>query len=310
MKPFMPRSLQIILRRQRVRLKLPLYRDIWPINESAGKPPDGWLGWPQGKKFALILSHDVEREKGLWRCHQLIELEKGLGFRSSFNFVAEDYQVPAELRHYITSSGFEVGIHGLHHDGNLYSSKETFYKQAFLINRYLEEWGAVGFRSPSMFHDLNLLQGLNIDYDASTFDTDPFEPQPEGVNTIFPFWVRDDYEEKGYTELPYTMPQDFTLFIIMGNKNIDIWKNKLDWIAEKGGMAFLNTHPDYMTFNDEWTSAEEYPVRYYKELLEHIEKQYKGQYWNVLPKDIAGFWKKVMIGQGKERCNANTILAE
>ena len=39
---------------------------------------------------------------------------------------------------------------------------------------------------------------LNIAYDASTFDTDPFEPQPDGVNTIFPFWVprRSESEDR------------------------------------------------------------------------------------------------------------------
>jgi hypothetical protein len=84
--------------------------------------------------------------------------------------------------------------------------------------------------------------------DASTFDTDPFEPQPEGMGTIFPFWVHDGSKTKGFVEIPYTLPQDFTLFVLMREKNIDIWKKKLDWIVEKGGMALLITHPDYMIF--------------------------------------------------------------
>jgi len=37
----------------------------------------------------------------------------------------------------------------------------------------------------------------------------------------------------------------------MKEKNINIWKHKLDWVASKGGMAFLNTHPDFMNFNGE-----------------------------------------------------------
>jgi hypothetical protein len=57
------------------------------------------------------------------------------------------------------------------------------------INHHLKEWGAVGFRAGFMFHELEWFHTLNIEYDASTFDTDPFEPQPDGVNTIFPFWV-------------------------------------------------------------------------------------------------------------------------
>ena len=35
----------------------------------------------------------------------------------------------------------------------------------------------------------------------------------------------------------------------MKEQNIEIWKNKLNWITEKGGMVLVNTHPDYMNFN-------------------------------------------------------------
>jgi hypothetical protein len=40
-----------------------------------------------------------------------------------------------------------------------------------------------------MLRNLDWLGDLNIQYDGSTFDTDPFEPQPDGAGTIFPFWV-------------------------------------------------------------------------------------------------------------------------
>ena len=99
------------------------------------------------------------------------------------------YTVPAELREWLTSHGFEVGVHDLNHDGHLFSSRESFQHKARRINSYLEEWDAVGFRSGFMLRNLEWIHDLNIAYDASTFDTDPFEPQPDGVNTIFPFWV-------------------------------------------------------------------------------------------------------------------------
>jgi hypothetical protein len=41
-------------------------------------------GWPNGKKFALVLTHDVESAEGLDKCYQLAEIEERLGFRSSF----------------------------------------------------------------------------------------------------------------------------------------------------------------------------------------------------------------------------------
>jgi len=47
----------------------------------------------------------------------------------------------------------------------------------------------VGFRAPAMHDNLEWISELNLEYDLSTFDTDPFEPQSDGVGTIFPFKV-------------------------------------------------------------------------------------------------------------------------
>ena len=76
----------------------------------------------------------------------------------------------------------------------------------------------------------------------------------------------------------------------MRKKTINIWKKKLVRIAENGGMALLNTHPDYMHFGNGKPGLEEYPADYYAELLEYIKDKYKGRYWHVLPKEIARYW--------------------
>ena len=292
MKPFISRQLQIALRRKIVLKKRLACANIWPIDQKANKPPDEWSGWPEQKRFALVLTHDVESAKGLNKCYELIRLEEHLGFRSSFNFVAEGYNIMPELRHYLTSKGFEVGMHGLYHDGNLYKSKKIFHRQAVRINQYLKEWGSVGFRAPSMYHNLDWTHSLDIEYDASTFDTDPFEPQPDGMGTIFPFFVQGNSSRKGYVELPYTLPQDFTLFVMLKEKNIDIWKQKLDWIVENRGMALFITHPDYMNFDGKKLGIEEYPIKYYEDFLNYVKSKYDGQYWHVLPKDVARFYKE------------------
>lgn len=288
-KPFIPRYLQIIMRRQIIHIRRKQFGHVWPIDPEAGKPPIDWPGWPDRKTFAFVLTHDVDRACGQEKSRQLMEIEKSLGFRSSFNFVPERYTVSEELRDHLINNGFEVGIHGLKHDGKLFLSKRIFQQRAVRINHYLAEWDSRGFTSPSMHHKLDWMHHLKISHATSTFDTDPFEPQPDGVRTIFPFWVRSDSSPKGYVEVPYTLPQDFTLFILMRESNIDIWKEKLDWIAEKGGMAVLNSHPDYMDFGGKKPRREEYPARYYTEFLEYVKCNYEGQYWHVLPKDIAAF---------------------
>ena len=215
-------------------------------------------------------------------------MEMGLGFRSSFNFVPEgEYITPEPLRAFLSEHGFEVGVHDLHHDGTLYRSWESFKKEAHKINHYLASWGAVGFRSAFMFHNLRWLQDLNILYDASTFDTDPFEPQPDGMNTIFPFGVsRKDCA--GYIELPYTLPQDSTLFLLLQETATDVWKRKLDWVAAHGGLALVNVHPDYMNFERRRRSSE-YPAELYTSFLEYVINRYQTRCWFALPRDVAKY---------------------
>jgi len=291
LRPLIPRFVQIYLRRYLINKKRKLYGHIWPIDESAGSLPEGWPGWPDGKQFAFIIMHDVDTIDGHDRCLQLADIEEKLDFRSIFYFVPERYQVSEGLRNELIKRGFGVGVHGLNHDGKLFSSKSVFDRRAKRINKYLKQWGTEGFSSPAMHHNLDWMPALNIKHATSTFDTDPFEPQPDGVRTIFPFWAPRNSYPDGYLELPYTLPQDFTLFVLMQEKNIDIWKKKLDWIAEKGGMALFNSHPDYMNFGGNKSDFEKYPVEFYKEFLVHVKNKYKGQYWNALPKDIARFWK-------------------
>lgn len=292
LKPAIPRGLQLVVRRQIIRALMARNADVWPIDERASRQPANWSGWPEGKKFALVLTHDVETDKGQQRCLELMDIEESMGFRSSFNFVAERYAVSPSLLRRLTERGFEVGLHGLYHDGKYFDSRKIFKERTAKINRYLKEWQVVGYRSPSMLHKSGWLHKLDIEYDASTFDTDPFEPQADGVGTIFPFHVTDGAGPKGYVELPYTLPQDFTLFCLMKEQGIDIWKRKLDWIVSHGGMALVIAHPDYMHQGGSKLGHEEYPIDYYLQFLEYVKKRYEGAYWHVLPKEMAAYWKK------------------
>jgi uncharacterized protein len=289
LKPIIPRRLQIEARKKYAAWQLSKSGAQWPIDPEAGNKPAGWPGWPDGKRFALVLTHDVERALGQDRCRELMQLEKDMGFRSAFNFVAEDYPADADLRRRLIEEGFEIGLHGVTHGRNIFKSDRVFRDEARRINRYLKDWNCSGFRAPRMFHDLDKAHQLDIEYDASTFDTDPFEPQPDGMRTIFPFFVQNGAPDSGYVELPYTLPQDFTLFVLMGHRDISLWKEKLRWIAEKGGMALIITHPDYMSFGRHNENIEQYPADYYREFLEHVRTEYEGQYWTALPRDVARY---------------------
>ena len=310
LKPILPRAVRMYLRRWHARRILRFCQKRWPIDERAKTRPEGWQGWPLEKEFAVVLTHDVEGPEGLDRVKSLAEIEIAAGFRSAFNFIPEGtYTVPPELRHWLHQNGFEVGVHDLHHDGHLYSSESSFARCASKINQYISQWKAVGFRSGFMRRNLLWIHKLEIQYDSSTFDTDPFEPQPDGAGTIFPFWIpnpetnpmggsgrsisRDvvsqgtDNGKCGYVELPYTLPQDSTLFIILEQPDISIWRNKVDWLVQNQGMVLVNVHPDYIRFENDPPRKYSFPIARYQELLSLIRDRYTGRYWHALPRDVA-----------------------
>ncbi len=293
-KPLIPRGLQLFLRSKLIKIKIKKYINVWPILKGSEKKPDGWEGWPENRKFAFILTHDVEHQRGYEKVIKLMKVEKEAGFVSSFNFIPErDYNVENSLLRKLAEGGFEVGVHGLNHDGKLFLSEEIFLSRAKKIKNYLKQWDAVGFRAPAMHHNLDWIGELNLDYDLSTFDVDPFEPQNDGVKTIFPFWVKNSrHINGGYVEVPYTLVQDFTLLVLMKEKSPAIWIKKLNWIAENGGMALLNVHPDYIQFEDESAEVETFPIEVYKDFLLYVKENYSSQFWNPLPKELAAFWRK------------------
>jgi hypothetical protein len=143
-----------------------------------------------------------------------------------------------------------------------------------------------------MFHNLEWLKELKVLYDASTFDTDPFEPQSDGAGTIFPFWV-ERVDGSGYVELPYTLAQDSTLFLVLGEETNAIWKRKLDWVARHGGLALVNVHPDYTAFGKP-SGRTEFPVALYEDFLSYVSARFGADAWCTLPRDVARFIRELI----------------
>jgi len=311
MKPFIPNRALLAVRRLFLKLRQYKHSDSWPIFANAGRAPGGWKGWPEGKRFAVVLTHDVEGLTGQGRCLELMRLEEELGFRSSFYFPTDRYPLDKEVIRGLQEHGFEVGAHGVYHDGKLFKNREIFDRRAPIVKEFLDTWGGQGFRSPSMHHNLQWIGDLDISYDASTTDTDPFEPQCCGVSTIFPFLVFNEVTHKSFVELPYTLTQDFSLFVLMRKKSIDIWKKKLDWIAEQGGMALMLTHPDYMALGGGVRGQTEYPSDFYQEILDYMQSRYAGAYWHVLPREMAEFWRQAaaeLDDKGTWKGNDSSLL--
>lgn len=239
-----------------------------------GTPPEGV--YPGGARCAVVLTHDVETGTGLAAVPTVIDLEAKYGFRSSWNIVPHKYPIDDGIVGLIRESGHEIGIHGYNHDGRLYYSERIFDARARAINDALKRYGAVGFRSPMVHRNLVWLQKLEILYDASCFDYDPYQPFPGGTGCIWPFIAGR------FVELPYTLPQDHTLFHVLGHRTPDVWIRKTEWLASMGGMILALTHPDYLIRRDHMALYEEF-LRYLASL---------DGAWRCLPMEMAQWWRR------------------
>lgn len=291
-KPLVPRSLAVRGRRgasARAQRTFPLG---WPIEDryrrflwdaAAGALAELGLAeapfvsfWPSGATHALVLTHDVETDDGQRFVARVADMEERLGVRSSFNFVTERYALDGGLIADLVARGFEVGVHGRRHDGRELRSRRVFEQHAGHLNRQLRVLGAVGFRSPLTHRHPEWMQALDVEYDTSFFDSDPFEPMPGGTMSLWPFTIGR------FTELPYTLAQDSTLLDVLGERGPRLWLEKIAYLRRYGGMALLNAHPDYLRESRHW--------RVYTAFLDAALAD--GGRWNALPRDVARWWRR------------------
>lgn len=290
-RPMMPRAFQVKLRQAFTRVQGRSSFPAWPVEDSlhslyrwlfaavaeiAGGPVPFLSLWPDGRSWALVLTHDVETEVGYRTMGLLRDAERELGYRSSWNFVAERYRVEDASVRALQEEGCEVGVHGLRHDGRDLASWRVMEKRLPAMRANADRWHAVGFRSPSTQRDWCMMPRLGFDYDSSYTDTDPYEPQAGGCCTYLPYF------NESMVELPITLPQDHTLFFILPDSGADIWIRKARFLRERSGMALVLSHPDY--------ARDQRVANGYRELLETFDGDHT--VWHALPSEVARWWRQ------------------
>jgi peptidoglycan/xylan/chitin deacetylase (PgdA/CDA1 family) len=291
-KRFIPRRLQIRARQMLIRREgLPEF-PRWPLDMSVSQllrfyayvqvlargeqeAAFRWF-WPETYRAALILTHDVETAEGLRLAVELADLEQEHGFRSSFNLGAWYEFDPGIIRE-LTDRGFEIGMHGLRHDRSLFSSRAAFDTQRPELAKLAARLGAEGFRSPATHRVFDWIGELPISYDGSIPHSDPFEPQPGGCCSVWPFFIGD------VVELPYTLPQDYTLFTLLGHRSPALWLEQADRIVDEHGLIHSLSHPDGGYLGDS-----EKRDRYGEFLVALSERD---EIWKALPRELAAWWR-------------------
>jgi peptidoglycan/xylan/chitin deacetylase (PgdA/CDA1 family) len=286
----LPRDLQMALRRRYARVQNRQRFPDWPaetrlheifswffdVVEAVAGEPVPWIAWwPEGLSWALVLTHDVEHAAGYDFIEDVVSLERSVDVRSAWFFVPErDYTVADERIRALGEAGFEVGLHGLRHDGRDLDPL-TFTQRLPAMRSYAERWGADGFRSPSTLRHWELMPRLGLDYDTSYSDSARYEPIAGGSCTWLPFFIGDTLE------LPMTMPMDHTLFELLKQSDESMWLEKASFLKQAGGMALLLTHPDYLLESDR--------LEVYGRFLESTIVD--PSLWVALPREVSAWWR-------------------
>jgi hypothetical protein len=235
--------------------------------------------WPEGAGSCAIVTHDVETSAGVASCPQLMDLSDSFGIKTSFQIVPEErYAVSESLLQNIRDRGFEVNVHDLNHDGHLFSDREQFFRRAERINRYARHFGALGFRSAVMYRNIDWYDALDVSYDMSIPNVAHMDPQQGGCCTVLPFFVGK------LLELPVTITQDYSLFYILNDYSIRLWKEQISLILKKHGLISAIIHPDYVNDDD--------ARRVYDDLLNYLSAlRSQGRTWIALPREVAAWWR-------------------
>ena len=295
-RPLLPVAIRKQLQKARLRKSRNVSFPKWPLDTSADQIlerlliailevhpshsiPFIWF-WPGDAPSCTIITHDVETSAGLEFCSRLMDIDDSFGIKSSFQLVPEKrYKVTDKILHSMEDRGFEVNVHDLNHDGRLYSDRREFLARATKINGYARQFRAAGFRSGAMYRNLNWYDAFEFSYDMSVPTVGHLEAQEGGCCTVRPYFVGD------VVELPLTTTQDYSLFHILGDYSIDLWKVQIEKVLTNYGLASFIVHPDYVM-----TSAAQVV---YKSLLQFLsDLRDKQKTWIALPGETAQWWRQ------------------
>jgi hypothetical protein len=174
---------------------------------------------------------------------------------------------------------FEINVQDLNHDGHLFRNHREFLSRVAKINAYGQEFKASGFRSAVLYRRQEWFDALHFSYDMSVPNVAHLDPQRGGCCTVMPYYVGK------ILELPVTMTQDYSLFHILDDFSIDLWKQQSELIMQAHGLMTFIVHPDYITEDRERNT--------YEDLLSYMAQLRSDRgVWIPLPREVDSWWRK------------------
>jgi hypothetical protein len=176
-----------------------------------------------------------------------------------------------------------------------------FARRAAGINGYVHQYNTQGFRAGAMYRKQDWYDVFEFSYDMSVPNVAHLEPLRGGCCTVMPYFIGN------ILEIPLTTAQDYSLFHILDDYSIELWKQQVALIKERNGLISFLTHPDYL--------VERRALDVYESLLDYIRQMVaRERLWATLPGEVDRWWRArsqmrlvprgnewEIVGQEKER---------
>ena len=245
--------------------------------------------WPKGKRFPLLMTHDVDTKEGMALAGDVLEDMVALGLKPCFFLVGKGYTWDTGFIRAVHQAGGEIGLHGDTHDNRIaYEKRGVAERRLDSCKDLLREHRIRGFRSPSLLVSDTLYDALQgrFEWDSSVPDTDTHTllgPR-RGCSTVFPF------RRRGMLVLPTTMPADDRLQLLgyTGLEAPRILLRKFEHIRNVCGICHFLTHPEPHLFGR--------PVirDLFRAVLQEILA--RGDAWVATPSEVADYWASLEAG--------------
>ena len=248
--------------------------------------------WPDGKAYAITLSHDVDTDYAFRHPGALAAfrgIEETVGMRSAWMIVTKFLPAGREALGELVRVGHEIGFHGTRHDHKLaFLSPERMAGRIREGRKRLGPFAAVGFRSPNYLRTPTLYNSLSgrFEYDMSMHDVvgdaSGLRRANEGCCTCLPFFV----DGTDVLEIPTTVPEDweFELRGVLPRDALSAQISAVGRIKSLGGVANVLTHPDPgLSLRGPW-------LELYRSLLDRLRND--NDAWFALPRDVNRHWRE------------------
>ena len=247
--------------------------------------------WPEGRRAAVTLTHDVDSAwildpKRRPLLERILEEETSRGFKGAWYITADQLRpAHADALRDIAAAGHEIGAHGWNHDSRLnYLGAARQEARMRKIHAAFDAIGVEGIRTPWYCRSpqLSCVLTRHFRYDCSVPNASSFfsSGSNSGCCTVFPYRLHG-----GLVELPMTLPPDTSL---APNRGYDLLQTLAGRIVERGGVVVVTLHPQ------PHQSANEPALARYFSFLRDLAERHAGQLWSATPAEIVRQYERAL----------------